>query len=396
VRITGVVDNNVWPPRLGVTVRTWNLYRGLARQAGVDRVTVVSALKSRERAPRAETREGVRIVRVKPWHPTLFAWLERAGLAPLSLAAVGHRLAPGLVTHAFDAEADVLEVDSLNLTPLLAHAPRGALKVYGAQNVEAEWAAQVGGPVASRPRWVRQVEDLERRALEVADLVVAVSAADRAQFVSRYGASPEKIAVVDNGFAADELRAPTAEEKCSARAAIGLAPGERGLLFVGSDFVHNRAAVDALLAQVGPALASLAARLFVVGGVGARYAARARAEGSGRVRALPEQADLTPWLWGADVGLNPMTMGAGSNVKLTTYLAAGLDVVTTRFGLRGFERLAPFVRQAAVEDFASALALPAPARTGRDAALAHYAWDALAARLHAAYVARRAGESVPA
>src|SRR5207247_8186300 len=76
VKVTGVVDNNVWPPRLGVTVRTWNLYRGLARQPGVTRVTLVSALKSRERADADETREGVRIVRVKPWHPTLFAWLD--------------------------------------------------------------------------------------------------------------------------------------------------------------------------------------------------------------------------------------------------------------------------------------------------------------------------------
>jgi hypothetical protein len=167
-------------------------------------------------------------------------------------------------------------------------------------------------------------------------------------------------------------------------------------VFVGSDFAHNRSAVDALFAHVAPALAALAARLFIVGGVGARYAARARAEGAGRVHALPEQADLMPWLWGADVGVNPVTTGAGSNVKLATYLAAGLDVVTTPFGLRGFDRLAPFVTQAALEDFAGALAQPAPARAGRDAALAHYAWDALAARLHAAYVARRAGEPVPA
>src|SRR6185503_14791269 len=101
-------------------------------------VTVVAALKSREQAPAREEREGVTIVRVKPWHPTLFAWLERAGVAPLSLVAEGHRFLPGLITGGFDPHADVLEVDSLNLTPLLGKARKGVLRVYGAQNVEAE------------------------------------------------------------------------------------------------------------------------------------------------------------------------------------------------------------------------------------------------------------------
>jgi len=222
VRVQGAVDNNVWPPRLGVTVRVWNLYRGLARQPGVERVTVVSALKSREQAAAAEEREGVRIVRVKPWHPTAFAWLERLGLAPLSLAAEGHRRLPGLVTRAFDAEADVVEVDSLNLTPLLAHAPAGALRVYGAQNVEAEWAERVGSRVARGARWLAHLAAVERAALAAADLVVAVSEPDREQFAARYGTPRGKIAVVDNGFDADRLRAPSAEEKRAARAALGL------------------------------------------------------------------------------------------------------------------------------------------------------------------------------
>src|SRR5207237_334806 len=156
--------------------------------------------------------------------------------------------------------------------------------------------------------------------LDLADLVVAVSAPDRDQFASRYGTPREKIAVVDNGFDADQLRAPLPEEKRAARAALGLAAGERGLLFVGTDFAHNRRAVEDLFRHLVPALPSLRARLFVVGGVSAHFVARARAA-EGSVRAVPEQSDLVPYLWGADVGLNPVTTGAGSNVKLPTYLA---------------------------------------------------------------------------
>jgi glycosyltransferase involved in cell wall biosynthesis len=272
VRIQGAVDNNVWPPRMGVTVRVWNLYQGLTRRPEVAAVSIVSALKSRERAVRREEREGVTIVRVKPWHPTLFAWLERAGVAPLSLVAEGHRRLPGLVARSFDANADVLEVDSLNLTPLLRVAGKGVLKVYGAQNVEAEWFERVGAAVSKRPGWAKKLADLEQEALDRADLVVAVSAADKESFIERYGTPGEKIAVVDNGFDAARLREPTAEEKVGARAALGLNGDERGLLFLGTDFAHNRQAAEDLFRVVVPRLEALDARLFLVGGVSASFA----------------------------------------------------------------------------------------------------------------------------
>jgi len=143
-----------------------------------------------------------------------------------------------------------------------------------------------------------------------------------------------------------------------------------------------------------PQLEELDARLFLVGGVSTSF--RARAAGLERVRAVPEQADLTPYLWGADVGLNPITTGAGSNVKLPTYLAAGLDVVSTPFGLRGFDRLAPYVTASAVDAFADALSQPPAPRAGRIEALAGYAWSAQSDRLFEAYAARRAGQAVPA
>jgi hypothetical protein len=396
VRIQGVVDNNVWPPRMGHTVRVWNLYRELAQRPGVEAVSVIAALKSRERAPAREQREGVRIARVRPGHPSLFAWLERLRLAPQALTAEGYRRWPGPFARAWDERADVFEVDSLPLSPLLAHAPPGALRVYGSQNVELEWLERVGSRVARQPRWARWLERLEREALAVADLVVAVSAADRDAFVARYGIDAGKVVVVENGFDAGNLRGPTAAEKEGARSALGLGGGERGLVFVGTDFEHNRRAVAALFQAVVPHLARLGARLWIVGDVSAGFRGRADREGGGRVRAVPAQADLTPWLWGCDVGLNPITTGAGSNVKLPTYLAAGLDVVTTPFGARGFERLLPFVTRAGLDQFAAALAAPPPSRQGREAALAAYAWSAQAATLHGAFAAGLAGRAAGA
>jgi glycosyltransferase involved in cell wall biosynthesis len=387
MRIQGVVDNNVYPPLMGHTARVWNLYKGLAQRPGVRAVHVVSAIKSREEAEPYEERDGVSIARVKTWHPTLFAWLEKAELAPQFLAAEGHRRFARPFTRVWDRRADVFEVDSVLLTPLLARAPREALRVYGSQNVEVEMYERSGAPVRNRAWWLRKLEALEKEALAAADLVVAVSAADKDVFVSRFGTPPARVAVVDNGFDAEGLREPTADEKQGARDALGLEPGEKGLLFVGTGVEHNRRAVEDLFRVVVPRLGRLGARLSIVGEVSASFRARAESEGDGRVRALPTQSDLTPYLWGSDVGLNPVTTGAGSNVKLPTYLAAGLDVLTTPFGARGFDGLVPHLALAEIDAFADALTRPFPPRAGRTEALADYAWSEQARRLHEAYLA---------
>ena len=89
-----------------------------------------------------------------------------------------------------------------------------------------------------------------------------------------------------------------------------------------------------------------------------------------------------------------LASGGGSNVKVPTYLALGLAVITTPFGMRGYAPLASAVEVAPLEGFVDAVrrrpqgwaALGAPA----PAALADYAWGALGARLADRFAARLA------
>jgi glycosyltransferase involved in cell wall biosynthesis len=45
-------------------------------------------------------------------------------------------------------------------------------------------------------------------------------------------------------------------------------------------------------------------------------------------------------LGSADVALNPMTSGSGSNLKMLDYFSAGIPVVSTEFGARGINAVA--------------------------------------------------------
>jgi len=383
--IHGAADNDLHPPRFGGTQRTFGLYRGLARRHDV---RVLCMVENRSRAPREERVAGVALSRRAAWY-TAAAWrLERARAAPLWLAALGHRVAAGRLAAALPGEPDVRSVD-FNLAGLLAR-PGRALRVYLSQNVEYDFFLASAPRLAARGFWAERVRAFEADAVARADLVVAVSDEDAARFRALYGAREEALAVVPNGWDETAVRPATPAARAAARAALGLARDDYVLLFVGSDFAHNREAlrwtVDVLMPAVGPSV-----RLVVAGAV-------TRALGGRRepwLVAVGPVDDLAPLLAAADAGLNPVESGGGSNVKLPTYLGAGLAALTTPFGLRGYAPLAPHAVVAERAAFADAVrARPRGWAAAGDSApppaVAAFAWGALGERLGACFEARLA------
>jgi hypothetical protein len=105
---------------------------------------------------------------------------------------------------------------------------------------------------------------------------------------------------------------------------------------------------------------------------------------NGRLLAMGRVARLQPLLAAADVAVNPVDTGSGSNVKLAEYLASGIPVVTTAVGLRGYEAFAEHITVAGRDRFAAAIQA-SPLRTHRLPAIAELEWNVLGARLYRAY-----------
>ena len=101
---------------------------------------------------------------------------------------------------------------------------------------------------------------------------------------------------------------------------------------------------------------------------------------------------LAPLLAAADVAVNPVESGSGSNVKLAEYVAAGVPVVTTSFGLRGYEGFADRVTIAELGGFASAVKARLRV-TDPPPHIADLGWNALGARLHEVYAELLSGRA---
>jgi glycosyltransferase involved in cell wall biosynthesis len=109
-----------------------------------------------------------------------------------------------------------------------------------------------------------------------------------------------------------------------------------------------------------------------------------------------DDLELRALLSVADVALNPMRTGGGTNLKLVEYLAAGAPVLTTELGTRGVDiEHGVHAIVAELPDFPDALRTMLADPTGSDARAARgravvereYSWDVLADRFADAVIA---------
>ena len=263
----------------------------------------------------------------------------------------------------------------------------GAPLVYAAHNLEAEkfasYATAAGVRVEGNRR-LRAIEAIEAHAAREADLVLAVTEADRRGFVERYGTDPARVVVVANGADTERYHPVDAETRHAARRSLGL-PDRPVAIFAGSRIAPNRHGLEWVR--------RLAARdrrftFLVVGKIAPRGRMGENLVCTGFVDDFPR------YLRAADVALCPIQYGAGTKIKLLESLAAGLPVIafaeaTAGLAVRDGEQLLVVEKDVAalagaldrlVGDRALAKRLGAAARAH---ACEHHDWDRIAADLEA-------------
>jgi glycosyltransferase involved in cell wall biosynthesis len=268
---------------------------------------------------------------------------------------------------------DIVEFHFCAYASWMRRVPAEVRVVYSAHNVELDYA--LAGPSSRLRRLLaRQIGTLEHRAVHASDLVVTCTEADGQRLAQLYG-SLNQLAVVSNGFDEGDVWSMRCSRE-EMRAELGLQPEELVILFIGGRAAHNRRAVQFLEYELLPQLKG-PARLLLAG-----ECARPRCDG--RVLSLGRVDKLSPLLEAADVAVNPIDSGSGSNVKLAEYLAAGLPVVTTTIGLRGYEAFAHVVTVAALDGFLEAVQVK-QRPVDRRPEVTRLSWSALGRQLYDVY-----------
>jgi glycosyltransferase involved in cell wall biosynthesis len=262
--------------------------------------------------------------------PTVGVDVTFPALSPLS-AAFAERVAYEA------ARADVIVFSHPWVFPLVARDPKLAGKpfVYDAQNVEGRLRRSLLSGEGLSAGLAGMVEELERDLCRRSAAIFACSEEDARAFVEEYGVDPDRVHVLPNGTDVTRLRPAGPEARRSARTALGLPVDGPVALFVGSDYAPNSEAAHWIGSELAPRLPDV--RFVIVGGCTKDWIP-AETPGNVTVLGVVPHEERDAALAAADLAINPMSRGSGTNIKMLDYFSAGLPVVSTPVGARGLSR----------------------------------------------------------
>lgn len=330
--IVVAVSFPVYPPRTGGQCRIFQIYRHMARYTPVTLVTLCNA---EEAAFDKEIAPGLREIRVPKTEIHQLA--EREKEAELG-ASIG----------------DVFAIENMELTPKYLHALRGASEraslvvashpylypairqtyrgpmLYEAHNVEYDMKREILGETTLSQAWLDLTLTTEQQCCKAAVGIAACSEEDRQRLVELYKVSADTIVVIPNGVSSESVPNVDIEVR---RRIPGRLPsvGQCTALFLGSWHGPNIDAVRFIIDSLAPASTDI--DFWVVGSV-CHYKFGPLPDNVYFLGQLSD-ADKDAVLSCAQIAVNPMSTGSGTNLKMAEYAAAGLPTLTTPHGCRG-------------------------------------------------------------
>ena len=333
-KLTVATTFRVFPPMNGGQARVYHLYKNLAESFDID---IVSLRSGSEGVIEKEIAPGLTEISVPKSAPHEARERElsrQAGDLPIGDIAAHALIA---LTPAY---GEMLELSAISsdavvachpyLGEALRRAAPGKRFWYEAQDVEATLKSALLSPVPGAAPLLGVVRQAEQAAWRNADRVFACARRDLDELQALYGGTRARLHEVPNGVALDEIPYTPLTERRRLQNRSGLA-SRLTAIFMGSWHGPNLEAIEAILENAPHAPE---ARFLVIGSASQPFKNRVL---PGNVHLLGQVDDRirNDLLAAADVALNPMFSGSGTNLKMLDYFAAGIPVISTGFGARG-------------------------------------------------------------
>ncbi len=334
-RITGFSTFPVSPARGGGQQRVLNICRELSRTHDVEIVSFVEAGDSR-----ATTALGPGFWETRVPKSPRQAELEASLSADADWLPVGD-IAAGLhwreneafIEHAQEAcaAADIIMLHHPYMVEAALAYEAGARLWLDAHNVELDLKRPLIEPHGAAAGLLEAVEQLEGRAWHAADFITACTQADLDRLQQLNGSSDALQAVLPNGYSRRAGHPISRAQRNHNKRQLGR-EGVFTALFIGSWHPPNIEAVQSIVTMAS-ALPDL--EFWIVGSVCGAFMTEDMPTNL-RMLGVVEDDELVALLSAADLALNPMQTGSGSNLKILDYIEHRIPLVSTAFGARGF------------------------------------------------------------
>jgi len=207
--------------------------------------------------------------------------------------------------------------------------------IYHAIDIE---LLQKKGLYKDYPELLNNVRITEARACRYADAIFTTCETERIKLEELYPEHTDgkDIFIIPNGIDVNKVPFITRSEHSNMKKNYNGLLHKIICLFVGSWHPPNLEALEFIIRELAPK--NIDIQYFVLGSVREYF--------FNKYTEIPPNLQLFGVLdedekWElyklADFAINPMFSGAGTNVKMLEYMAAGLPIITTEFGARGIE-----------------------------------------------------------
>jgi glycosyltransferase involved in cell wall biosynthesis len=239
-------------------------------------------------------------------------------------------------------------------------------------------------PTPTGRRLLESVRRVEEDCCRRSALLMVCCDRDGERLSELYGVDPALIVEVPNGVDLESVSFVGPEERLAAKKALGIQSNFIAL-FMGSWHGPNLEAVHSIFefARKLPDVSFL-----IVGSCGQAFANETLPKNVG-LMGVVDDPTKDAILGIADVALNPMMSGSGTNLKMLDYLAAGIPVLSTPHGCRGLGLDDGIhVKLVDLDDFPQALKLcrgsdnmrTSRIVSGRNDVISRFSWSVIASK----------------
>lgn len=330
-RILVVNTFSVAPPTTGGQQRIYHLYRHLAKYADIDLIVPVGPYGQAENATLAPGFIEHRLPVSLALSRVIQELDQDTGASCGDLAFTLFPLLNGQLTQAIAEvarRADARVASHPYMYPLLPASNNKPL-IYDAHNVEWDLKRTMYGHTP----WIDAVREVEGVCGRSAQRIMTCSEDDAERMAAIYDIPRKRITVISNGTNLNGV--PAIDESILGKGrldASSRADRPPVAIFIGANHQPNQVA-GRILSQIANTVPEWD---FVIAGSVCDALGDLPRTSNLQLLGVLTEAQKAVWLKVADLGLNPMTTGSGSNLKLLDYLAHGLPVLSTPFGVRGY------------------------------------------------------------
>lgn len=317
---------SILPPLSGGRKRIFYLYKNLEKSFNV---TVLSLNHENKETKLSSSFREIRVKRTREFNKLADEIARKTGISSDDIAAIeGYRLIPEFIEK-LNQLLKTASVVILSHPYLFYSVEKVSIPIlYDAHNVEYKLKRML----TDNELFLNKVKEVESATCSKAELIYPTSLEDAEEFLRLYSVNRDKIFVVENGVDTHFAKPLPSEEKVALKNRLGIAD-KVVAVFTGSKHKPNQEALEYILKLATEFREVL---FIIIGDIGETLNNSSLPNVIATGRLTEEEKDIV--LKAADIGLNPVVSGSGTNLKLLEYLAYGLIVVSTHFGIRGIPK----------------------------------------------------------